>query len=273
MKPIFFKKSVKNLNSGPIYYKNFNLPNVGGVCFNKYFLKSNQKPLIKSLKSTYTTHTFYKTKVFATNYRTPTYLKNLNYLPILVSKNRVKNSFLKKNLISIFFTLKVSKLINLPIFLKLEALKFSILFINMNINVVFKKFRRYANFFGGVYQLFEFVVTSFFTLITKDLNFFTNWLKKKFESIFYRKHKKLLYLIKLFFTNYLYIYLSMFNCWGFYFKIRGKIGVGGNSKKKKYLIRLGRHSLTTKKLIFVSNHGNIRTLVGSLGFTLYLFYY
>jgi hypothetical protein len=97
-------------------------------------------------------------------------------------------------------------------------------------------------------------------------------LKKKFESLFYKKHKRLLYLIKLFFNNYVLIYLPTFKCLGFYFKLRGKIGVGGNSKKKAYLIKIGNNSLTTKKLKVNFKGGNIRTLVGTLGFTLMLFF-
>jgi hypothetical protein len=56
-------------------------------------------------------------------------------------------------------------------------------------------------------------------------------------------------------------------------KVRGKIGVGGNSKKKKYLIKLGKHSLTNKKLLFSVYRGKIRTLVGVMGFTISLFYF
>jgi len=207
-----------------------------------------------------------------TNYSNPQNLKGVNYLPILIHNNRVKNFFLKKNILTTFFSLQVSKFLNLPIFFRLECIKISTIFLNININLVLKKFKRYANFFGGASQQLEFVLTCFFTIITKDLVFFTGWLKKKFESIFYRKHKKLLYLVKLFFINYLVVYLPIFNCLGFFFKVRGKIGVGGNSKKKKYSIRLGKQSLTTKKLLFNSNCGSIRTLVGVLGFTIHIFY-
>lgn len=65
----------------------------------------------------------------------------------------------------------------------------------------------------------------------------------------------------------------MFKCCGFYLKIKGKIGVGGNSKKKRYLVRVGRHSLTTKNLKFNNHIGIIRTLVGTLGVKITLFYF
>jgi len=207
-----------------------------------------------------------------TNYQKPNLLKLKDLMSLLIVQNKVKNSFLKKNLMTIFFILGVSKTINSHTFFKLELIYLLPLFVNTHVLLIFKKFKRYATFFGGLSKLLEFVLVSFITLITKDLTFFRVWLVKKFESVFYRKHKKLLYLIKLFFVNYLFVYLNFFKCKGFFFKIRGKIGVGGNSKKKKYSIRLGRHSLTEKRLKFTNQSGGIRTLVGTLGFNLVLFY-
>jgi hypothetical protein len=68
------------------------------------------------------------------------------------------------------------------------------------------------------------------------------------------------------------VYLPFFKCVGFFLKIRGKIGVGGNSKKRRYSIKIGRCSLTTKSLKFNLYSGSIRTLVGSLGLNLAIFY-
>lgn len=65
----------------------------------------------------------------------------------------------------------------------------------------------------------------------------------------------------------------MFKCLGFYFKIKGKVGVGGNSKKRKYLIKVGLNTLTSKKVKFNFNKGVVRTAVGVLGFKQLLYYY
>jgi len=199
-------------------------------------------------------------------------LKNHTYLPLLSLQNKVRTSFLKKNLITTLFTLQLSQNINSPLFFKLCSAKLIPIFFNYHITYIFKKFKRYGVFFGGPTKLMEFVIISFLTIISKDLNYFNVWLKNKFEGVFYRKHKKLLYLIKLFFINYVSIYLNMFRCHGFYLKIKGKIGVGGNSKKKRYLVRIGKHSLTSKSLKFTNQISVIRTLVGTLGVKLALFY-
>lgn len=65
----------------------------------------------------------------------------------------------------------------------------------------------------------------------------------------------------------------MFRCLGFYFKIKGKVGVGGNSKKRKYIIKVGLNTLTSKKVKFNFNKGIVRTSVGVLGFRQLLYYY
>lgn len=217
------------------------------------------------------TISFFKKQTFTNYFKIPEFKSNL-YITPLVVQNKNKILIFKKNLISTFFLIGLGKSINSQYFFKLESLIFFDIFYKNHISLILKKFKKYSIFFNGINKLVEFIVVSFITLALKDLTFFSNWLKKKFENIFYRKHKKLLYLIKLFFTNYISLYLPFFKCLGFYFKIRGKIGVGGNSKKKRYLLRIGKNSLTTKQLKFNSHRGNIRTLVGILGFNLMLFY-
>jgi hypothetical protein len=49
-------------------------------------------------------------------------------------------------------------------------------------------------------------------------------------------------------------------------------GVGGNSKKRRYTIKLGSNSLTRKSIKFNYYKGIIRTPVGVLGFRLLLHY-
>lgn len=120
---------------------------------------------------------------------------------------------------------------------------------------------------GGFLKLAELVRIVFLMLLTKDIYYFYKWFIRIFENTFYRKHKKLLYTLKLFFKNYILIYLNFFNCLGFFLKISGKISVGGNSKKRKYTIRIGSNSLSKKNIKFNYLKGLVRTPVGVLGFT------
>jgi hypothetical protein len=59
---------------------------------------------------------------------------------------------------------------------------------------------------------------------------------------------------------------------GFFFKVKGKIGLGGNSKKKRNIVKFGKYSLTQKSLKISYNQGVIRTYSGTLGFEIILAY-
>lgn len=69
------------------------------------------------------------------------------------------------------------------------------------------------------------------------------------------------------------IYFKFFNCLGFFLKIKGKISVGGNSKKRRYSIKVGKNSLSRKNIKFNYLKGLVRTPVGVLGFKVLLHYY
>jgi hypothetical protein len=125
-------------------------------------------------------HTLNKINVFSkvtnqgsiTNQSGLDVLKSHTYLPLLSLQNKVRTSFLKKNLITTLFTLQLSQNINSPLFFKLCSAKLVPIFFNYHITYIFKKFKRYGVFFGGPTKLMEFVIISFLTIISKDLNYF-----------------------------------------------------------------------------------------------------
>lgn len=172
----------------------------------------------------------------------------------------------QNNLINVFLLLKFNQILNTQVSINLNQIILSKKFLNYYVKLVTKKFRKFASSFGGFPKLVSFIKISFLMLITKDITYFSAWFKSNFEEIPYRKHKRLLYFIKLFFKNYLFIYLHFFNCRGFFIKISGKISVGGNSKKRRYTIRVGSNSLTSKHIKFNYANGVVRTAVGVLGF-------
>ena len=62
------------------------------------------------------------------------------------------------------------------------------------------------------------------------------------------------------------------NVRGFFFNIRGKLGVSGNSKKRKYSFVIGKISRTKKNLRMLTEQSTIRTKTGVLGFRIVLTY-
>ena len=85
-------------------------------------------------------------------------------------------------------------------------------------------------------------------------------------------YKKFLYNLRVLFKSVIHVFFYKFKCLGLYIKIKGKIGVGGSSKTKKFLFKLGSFSFTKKaqKLVYVKD--SIRTYSGVLGFESYLTY-
>lgn len=108
--------------------------------------------------------------------------------------------------------------------------------------------------------------------LSKDTILFTNWLKYFFETLYYKNHKKFITLLKYvfyFFFKYLKNYL---NFKGLKFLIKGKISLGGNSKKKKQYFSLGSFSLTKKNTFVNYNKNFINTISGTLGFFFFIFF-
>jgi hypothetical protein len=80
-----------------------------------------------------------------------------------------------------------------------------------------------------------------------DLQIILNFLKKKIENAHFKKHKKIL---SIFFdvlrkNDHLFKTLKVK---GFFFDIRGKVGVSGNAKKRHHSFSLGKITTTSQNL-------------------------
>ncbi len=107
---------------------------------------------------------------------------------------------------------------------------------------------------------------------TKDVIFFKNLIKYILENTHFKNHKKFLYNLKVLLSLIFDVYSSTFNVLGVYIKVKGKIGLGGNSKTKKYNFKKGKFSFTKKDQKLNYNKDVIRTYSGVLGFEIYLTY-
>lgn len=116
----------------------------------------------------------------------------------------------------------------------------------------------------------EFLLVS---LYSKDVILFKNFIKYILENIHFKKHKRFLYNLKVLLNLILNIYSYDLQLLGLYIKIKGKIGVGGNLKKRKYSFKNGSFSFTKKNQKLSYNRDIIRTYSGVLGFEIYLAYF
>lgn len=129
---------------------------------------------------------------------------------------------------------------------------------------LYKKFNKLI----AVRELLEIV---WITFKTHDLQILLNFLKKKFENAHFKKHKKIL---SIFFdvirkNEYL---LRMLNIKGFFFDIRGKVGVSGNAKKRHHSFSLGKITTTSQNVGSYFQQISVWTPTGQMGITCILQY-
>jgi hypothetical protein len=127
------------------------------------------------------------------------------------------------------------------------------------------RFKKMQQVVGRGFFLSEMFEILFITFFSKDSSFFVNWLIKTLERIYFKNIRKFLYFLKIILVRYFYKFLYFFNCMGFQFDIRGKIGVTGNAKKRHYMFSAGKFSNTTKKYKISIGKGVLRTATGVLG--------
>lgn len=126
-------------------------------------------------------------------------------------------------------------------------------------NYLFKKFNKLIS----VRELLEILWIVF---KTHDLTILLTFLKKKIENAHFKKHKKIL---SIFFdvlrkNEYLFKVLKIK---GFFFDIRGKVGVSGNAKKRHSSFSIGKITTTSQNLGSYFQQMNIWTPTGQMGVT------
>ena len=87
-----------------------------------------------------------------------------------------------------------------------------------------------------------------------------------------KNHKKFLTLLQSLISDYSILYLDFLKIKGFFFKIKGKIALTGNAKKKQIKFRIGKVYLSNKYTKIISEKNLSKTDYGVLGFTMILSY-
>ena len=220
------------------------------ILFIKYFLRLKIKNnLLKNKK--YTINNL-KYKI---NYKNKFYLKY---------KIRFMNYYIS------FFKYSLEKLFKEKVFLKVINLK-----VHNNVNMYGFNLKKYLNYFKKNFSnininIFCYIFNLF--LIHKDLNLLSDWFFKNVESLPFKNHKKFFTFFRNFFLKNERIFLNIFNIKGFFFDIRGKVGVAGNSKKRHFYFYIGKIDTSTKSTKVEQKLGIIKTHTGCLGTTFILSY-
>lgn len=189
--------------------------------------------------------------------------------------NKYFTNFYQNNLFFIrFFILKYLKnfIQKKNIFISLQKNHINMLERNIFYTTLIKK-TKYLKFLKEInFKIKAFLNLIIISLFSKDVILLKNGIKNILEKLHFKKHRKFLHNLKIIIKSLSYVFFYKFKCLGLYIKIKGKIGLGGSSKKKKFIFKLGSFSFTkkTQKLNYVKD--SIRTYSGVLGFEMYLTY-
>lgn len=112
----------------------------------------------------------------------------------------------------------------------------------------------------------------YYSLLLKDSSIFINFFKKILENLNIKLHKKIFLgfrkLLKdLFKPIFLFLGVS-----GIFFNVKGKIGVSGSAKKRRYYFYFGQHSITSRNLKMDLKFSPIWTFTGTMGLTFLIFF-
>lgn len=131
-------------------------------------------------------------------------------------------------------------------------------------NVSFKQFN--IKYFNEIAHLF------LINMWLKNLKNICKYIKKKLDSVHFKQHR----LYFLFFFKILNKYIKPnfvdLQLKGIYLVFRGKLGKGGNSRKKVMFFKKGYYSLSNKLLCLNTQKWDVWTKTGTVGCTMRLFY-
>ena len=193
-------------------------------------------------------------------------VKNLN-------KNKTKNFVTKPNKVA-----KYGYFIS-DIFKKIFKNKVTIINFNYFLKTKVKKFiaisRRLHNkskFFKKTIFIQKILKITLASLLYKDSKILIHVIKEIFEKTHYSKHKMYFIFWKNFIKGFLVKFYKRLAILGLKLEFHGKLGVGGNSKKRSYYYSVGRCSNSTKLFKIDSTNSFFRTQTGVVGFTYSIYY-
>ena len=106
----------------------------------------------------------------------------------------------------------------------------------------------------------------------QDSKILSSWLKAIIQRISFWKTRFIFRFLRYLFNNYFQFIFKEIGVKGFKVKLKGKISVAGNSRKRSILYRVGKTSHSSCNLKVVHKSDTIVTFTGVMGFQVWIFY-
>lgn len=130
----------------------------------------------------------------------------------------------------------------------------------------------YERKLGHKFFLEESLYIIHLSLSRRDIELFTTWLKTMILRISFWKTKLIFFFLKFAIDQYFYYIFTKLNIKGIKIRLKGKISVAGNSRKRVRLYRFGQTSYSNMDLKVLHSYKTISTFTGVLGFQVWFFY-
>ena len=138
-------------------------------------------------------------------------------------------------------------------------------------------------FFAARFQKFEYLLGKkmgnlqlakafYFGVGLKDLKPLIRIFRFSLNRINFWKHRLIIHLIKYVFLLLTATFTTRLNFVGLKFRLKGKISVGGNSRKRTHAFQSGKVSFSTKKYRVLSASSVLATFTGALSFRFWVFF-
>ena len=222
----------------------------------------------------------------------------LQYNPLLQikffkkSQFGIKTKFLKKHFLKksiLFFKnskfLKTRKKLNLFFFLNKFFINFLEMYFKSKIIINIKKgtnklllkqisFRKFTiKYFKKHLRVGKQIIgILYYTFLLKDATIFVNFFKRIIERLNLKLHKKVFLGLRKLIKDLFKPLFNFLGLSGVFFNIKGKIGVSGSSKKRRYFFHFGKHSITNRTLKVDIKSLPLWTPTGTLGFSFLVFF-
>lgn len=271
----YYKKNIKNIflninYLNDIFDKNNFLSRNNFTLVNSFFFLKILKVMNNSIS---------KEKFFKNNFN---FFYYNNYYPVLYSNNTVISRFFSKFKINfnvnyfIYFNFYIISFLELflkkNIFLKISNNFFNKIKKNNQLYSTYLNYKNYQPKYFKNFLIIDFLDLLWYSLYLKDLNLISSWICQLLESIHFKFHRKFILFFQNFVNKHERIFYDIFNLKGFFFDIRGKVGVTGNSKKRHFFFKIGKINKSTKKRKIEFKQSLVRTPSGVLGLTFILSY-
>lgn len=130
----------------------------------------------------------------------------------------------------------------------------------------------FSSQFSTIFFLGEFIDVIYFSLKLKNLTVIFDYVQRILKKLVIWDHKKFLFFFFNLYREQMYPLFDFLEIYGLRIMIKGKVGVGGNSRKRSIVLILGSTTTTATYTNIYTMNRLLTTSTGALGFRVWLLY-